>query len=57
MSYEVCPGQRLRYSGVIYPEGALVPPGAEVASLEAAGVSRKRHLGPASTAARFAGGH
>ena len=40
MRYEVCPGQRLRYSGVIYPEGALVPPGAEVESLEAAVVIR-----------------
>lgn len=44
MTHEVCPGQSLRHSGVLYPSGALVPPGTNVEALEASGVIRP--LGP-----------
>lgn len=40
MSYEVCPGRALRYSGTMYPAGALVPPGVDIEDLESSGVVR-----------------
>lgn len=46
MSYEVCPGRALRYSGTMYPAGALVPPGVDIEDLESSGVVRP--VGPAT---------
>jgi len=40
MAHEVCPGQSLRHSGVLYPSGSLVPAGADIQILESLGVVR-----------------
>jgi hypothetical protein len=39
--FEVCPGRCLRYSGVEYAAGAIVPDLAQCPELEAAGVIRR----------------
>ena len=41
MSYEVCPGQCLRHSGVEYKAGALVPDLPNLMELQALGVVRE----------------